>query len=49
VLDVFYDHALARNWLSYCGMPLDDFIRDFYGRWLKIVRCFQIGWPKSCR
>ena len=30
VLDVFYDHALAQNWSSYCGIPLDDFIGDFY-------------------
>jgi len=30
VLDVFYDHVLAKNWSSYCSTPLPGFIRDFY-------------------
>jgi acyl carrier protein phosphodiesterase len=30
LLDVFYDHLLARNWSSYSKIPLDEFIRGFY-------------------
>jgi acyl carrier protein phosphodiesterase len=30
VLDVFYDHVLAKNWSSYCGTPLQEFIQEFY-------------------
>jgi acyl carrier protein phosphodiesterase len=30
VLDVFYDHVLAKNWSSYCATPLPDFVQDFY-------------------
>lgn len=30
VLDVFYDHVLAKNWSSYSSTPLPDFIQDFY-------------------
>ncbi len=30
VLDVFYDHLLAKNWSRYSGVPLDTFVRRFY-------------------
>ncbi|MES2299020.1 MAG: ACP phosphodiesterase [Pseudomonadota bacterium] len=30
LLDVFYDHLLARAWLSYCDEPLDAFVARFY-------------------
>ena len=30
LLDVFYDHLLARNWTRYSDVPLDDFIARFY-------------------
>jgi acyl carrier protein phosphodiesterase len=30
LLDVFYDHLLARDWARYCSEPLDDFIQRFY-------------------
>lgn len=30
VLDVFFDHLLARRWASYCDTPLRDFIDSFY-------------------
>jgi acyl carrier protein phosphodiesterase len=31
LLDVFYDHLLARDWSRYCDEPLADFIGRFYG------------------
>lgn len=31
LLDVFYDHLLARDWSRYCAEPLDGFIARFYG------------------
>lgn len=31
LLDVFYDHLLARDWARYCAEPLHDFIQRFYG------------------
>jgi acyl carrier protein phosphodiesterase len=30
LLDVFYDHLLAKNWSTYCDMPLATFIQQFY-------------------
>lgn len=29
-LDVFYDHILAKEWETYCEIPLDPFVRRFY-------------------
>jgi len=30
ILDVFFDHCLARHWRDYAGQPLDDFTREVY-------------------
>lgn len=30
VLDVFFDHCLARHWQDYAPQPLGEFTRDFY-------------------
>jgi acyl carrier protein phosphodiesterase len=30
LVDVFYDHFLARDWLRYASMPLDDFTAEVY-------------------
>jgi len=30
VLDVFYDHVLAKNWEEYCATPLAEFAQNFY-------------------
>ncbi|HXA47983.1 MAG TPA: ACP phosphodiesterase [Burkholderiaceae bacterium] len=30
VLDMFYDHVLAKNWATYCETPLGDFVANFY-------------------
>jgi len=30
LLDVFYDHLLARSWSQYSDVPLEDFIERFY-------------------
>ncbi|CAM3907841.1 Acyl carrier protein phosphodiesterase [Pseudomonas reidholzensis] len=30
VLDVFFDHCLARHWHDYADQPLAEFTRDFY-------------------
>ena len=30
VIDIFYDHFLAKNWTNYCEQPLEDFASNFY-------------------
>ncbi|WP_299114131.1 ACP phosphodiesterase [uncultured Winogradskyella sp.] len=30
IVDIFYDHFLAKNWTTYSDVPLSDFIQDFY-------------------
>ena len=30
IVDIFYDHFLARNWQSYSDVPLDHFVSGFY-------------------
>lgn len=30
IIDIFYDHFLAKNWNSYSEIPLADYIDDFY-------------------
>jgi acyl carrier protein phosphodiesterase len=30
LIDMFYDHYLARNWLDYSTVSLEDFAEDFY-------------------
>ena len=30
IVDIFYDHFLAKNWTSYSDVPLDLYIADFY-------------------
>jgi acyl carrier protein phosphodiesterase len=30
IVDLFYDHFLAKNWTSYHEIPLEDFIESFY-------------------
>ena len=30
IVDIFYDHFLAKNWKKYSEMPLDTFVNDFY-------------------
>ena len=30
IVDIFYDHFLAKNWLSYSDVPLEDYIQSFY-------------------
>lgn len=30
IVDIFYDHFLAKNWLNYCDQPLDKYIQEFY-------------------
>jgi acyl carrier protein phosphodiesterase len=31
LVDVFYDHLLARDWARYANVPLEDFARTVYG------------------
>ncbi len=31
IVDIFYDHFLARNWNTYSNVPLADYVDDFYG------------------
>jgi acyl carrier protein phosphodiesterase len=30
IVDIFYDHFLAKNWTDYHDLPLKDFAQDFY-------------------
>ncbi|RKR13176.1 acyl carrier protein phosphodiesterase [Maribacter vaceletii] len=30
IVDIFYDHFLAKNWKKYSDTPLDIFVNDFY-------------------
>ena len=30
IVDIYYDHFLASNWSTYCSVPLEEFIADFY-------------------
>tara|TARA_B110000046_G_scaffold139515_1_gene145993 strand:- start:1116 stop:1697 length:582 start_codon:yes stop_codon:yes gene_type:complete len=34
IVDIFYDHFLAKNWTDYSDVPLADYIQEFY----KILR-----------
>jgi acyl carrier protein phosphodiesterase len=34
LVDVFYDHFLARHWSRYCTVPLPQFTRAAYAVWL---------------
>jgi acyl carrier protein phosphodiesterase len=30
IIDIFYDHYLAKNWKNYSNVPLQKYTRDFY-------------------
>ncbi|GGW61244.1 acyl carrier protein phosphodiesterase [Winogradskyella epiphytica] len=30
IIDIFYDHFLAKNWETYSDIPLADYVADFY-------------------
>ncbi|WP_339624665.1 ACP phosphodiesterase [uncultured Winogradskyella sp.] len=30
IVDIFYDHFLAKNWTDYSQIPLEKYIQDFY-------------------
>ena len=30
IIDIFYDHFLAKNWVTYSDTPLNIFVEDFY-------------------
>ncbi|MDH7912827.1 ACP phosphodiesterase [Winogradskyella sp. SYSU M77433] len=30
IVDIFYDHFLAKNWKNYCNIPLAEYVNDFY-------------------
>ncbi len=30
IIDIFYDHFLAKNWSDYSTIPLDIYVNDFY-------------------
>jgi acyl carrier protein phosphodiesterase len=39
MVDMFYDHFLARHWADYCGVPLRDFAREAYAVLLREEAC----------
>lgn len=30
IIDIFYDHYLAKNWSRYCDIPLNEYSHNFY-------------------
>lgn len=30
LVDIFFDHFLARNWAGYCSVPYRDYVNEFY-------------------
>jgi len=30
IVDILYDHFLAKNWSNYCNIPLDSYVEHFY-------------------
>jgi acyl carrier protein phosphodiesterase len=30
IVDIFYDHFLAKNWMNYHQTPLDEYVQNFY-------------------
>lgn len=30
IVDIFYDHFLAKNWSKYSNIPLDEYVESFY-------------------
>ena len=30
IVDILYDHFLAKNWNTYCDIPLVDYVESFY-------------------
>jgi acyl carrier protein phosphodiesterase len=30
IVDILYDHFLAKNWLSYSEIPLEEYVQNFY-------------------
>ena len=30
IIDILYDHFLAKNWSHYCQIPLNDYVQSFY-------------------
>ena len=30
IVDILYDHFLAKNWSHYCDIPLEEYVQDFY-------------------
>lgn len=30
IVDIYYDHFLAKNWETYSDVPLDEFVENFY-------------------
>ncbi len=30
IVDILYDHFLAKNWSKYCNRPLKDYVENFY-------------------
>ncbi len=30
IVDIFYDHFLAKNWKDYHSQPLEEYVQDFY-------------------
>lgn len=46
IVDILYDHFLAKNWTKYCDEPLEDFVANFYK---SLKDNFDVLTPKTQR
>lgn len=38
LVDIFYDHVLAREWPAHCAQPIGELLEEFYAS-LDVIRC----------
>ncbi|PCJ94870.1 MAG: ACP phosphodiesterase [Flavobacteriaceae bacterium] len=43
IVDIYYDHFLAKNWATYSDVPLDEFVENFYDLLEKNYTILPIG------
>jgi len=43
IVDIYYDHFLAKNWLDYSPVPLKNYVEDFYDLLNKNYALLPVG------
>jgi len=46
IIDIFYDHFLAKNWAAYSDVPLDKFTQEFYSLLNRNIELLPAGVQK---